>query len=117
MSTAGSSSRRSSLRRLANFVNGEFIAPASGAYLDDINPSTGHILAAIPDSDAAHVDAAVRAARRAFRDWSETPAAERSKLLLKLADLIERNLDELAKMEAGDKAETVARAKRRDMQS
>jgi aminomuconate-semialdehyde/2-hydroxymuconate-6-semialdehyde dehydrogenase len=103
------------LQRLANFINGEFVAPASGAYLDDINPSTGHVLAAIPDSDATDVDAAVRAARRAFRDWSETSATDRSRVMLKLADLIERNLDELARMEACDNGKPVSLAKTLDI--
>jgi aminomuconate-semialdehyde/2-hydroxymuconate-6-semialdehyde dehydrogenase len=101
--------------RLANFINGEFRAPAAGAYFDDINPATAEVIAQIPDSDERDVDDAVRAATAAFTNWSRTPAAERSNLLLKLADLIERNLDELARIESTDSGKTLSLAKRLDI--
>jgi aminomuconate-semialdehyde/2-hydroxymuconate-6-semialdehyde dehydrogenase len=88
--------------RIANFIGGAFAAPHSGAYFDDINPSTEEPIAEVPDSDASDIDDAVRAARDAFPGWSATPAAERSRLLLKLADLIEKNFDELAELESAD---------------
>ena len=100
---------------VGNFIGGQFAEPRSGAYLDDIEPATGEVLARIPDSDAADVDAAVQAAKRAFPAWSKTPAAERSKVLLKLADLIEQNLDELARLESRDNGKPVALAKRMDI--
>jgi len=100
---------------LQNFIGGRFVAPESGAYLDDLEPATGELLARIPDSNAADVDAAVQAAKRAFPAWSKTPAEERSRLLLKLADLIERNLDELALLESRDNGKTVALARRLDI--
>jgi aminomuconate-semialdehyde/2-hydroxymuconate-6-semialdehyde dehydrogenase len=88
--------------RLANFIRGSFAAPHSGAYFDDINPSTEERIAEVPDSDTRDIDDAVRAAGDAFSGWSRTPAAERSRLLLKIADLIEANFDELARLEADD---------------
>ncbi len=101
--------------RLANFIGGAFVPPAAGEYLDDIGPASGEVIAQIPDSDGQDVDDAVRAARNAFPSWSRTPAAERSRLLLKLADLIEQNLDELAALESLDNGKTVALAKRLDI--
>jgi aminomuconate-semialdehyde/2-hydroxymuconate-6-semialdehyde dehydrogenase len=101
------------LRLLANFIAGAFVA--SRSYLDDIAPATGEVIAQIPDSDASDVDAAVRAAKNAFPSWSRTPAAERSRLLLKLADLIERNLDELARLESEDTGKTISLARRLDI--
>jgi aminomuconate-semialdehyde/2-hydroxymuconate-6-semialdehyde dehydrogenase len=101
--------------QLANFIGGEFRAPISGGYFDDINPATADVIARIPDSDERDVDAAVRAARAAFPAWSRTPAAERSSLLLKLADLIERDLEDLAKTESIDSGKTVTLAKRLDI--
>ena len=101
--------------RLANFINGTFVPPRSGTYLDDIEPATGEVLAEVPDSDEQDIDDAVRAARAAFPAWSRTTAAERSRLLLKLADLIERNLDELALCESRDNGKTVALARRLDI--
>lgn len=100
---------------LANFVDGAFAAPASGAYFDDVNPATGEVIARIPDSDARDVDAAVQAAKRAFPAWSKTSAAERSRLLLKLADLIEKNLEELARCESEDSGKPISLAKRLDI--
>lgn len=101
--------------RIANFIGGEFRSPASGAYFDDINPATAEVIAQIPDSDERDVDDAVRAAKAAFPSWSRTPAAERSNLLLKLADLIEQNLEELARSESIDNGRTLSLAKRLDI--
>ncbi|HEU4521699.1 MAG TPA: aldehyde dehydrogenase [Thermoanaerobaculia bacterium] len=101
--------------KLGNFIGGEFMPPQSGSYIDDIGPATGEVIARIPDSDARDVDAAVRAARAAFPAWSQTAVAERSKLLLRVADLIEANLEELASTESLDNGKTVALARRLDI--
>jgi aminomuconate-semialdehyde/2-hydroxymuconate-6-semialdehyde dehydrogenase len=101
--------------QIANFINGEFVPPLSGAYFDDVNPATAEVVAAIPDSDERDVDDAVRAAKAAFPSWSRTTAAERSDLLLKLADLIEKNLDDLARTESIDNGKTISLAKRLDI--
>ncbi|MEA2488302.1 MAG: aminomuconate-semialdehyde/2-hydroxymuconate-6-semialdehyde dehydrogenase, partial [Acidobacteriota bacterium] len=101
--------------RLGNFINGCFVPPRAGAYLEDIAPASGEVLAHIPDSDRDDVADAVRAAKAAFPVWSKTPAETRSRLLLKLADLIERNLDELARLESEDNGKPVALAKRLDI--
>lgn len=101
--------------RLANFIGGAFVSPHSGAYFDDVNPATAEVIAQIPDSDERDVDDAVRAAKMAFASWSRTTAAERSNLLLKLADLIEQNLEELAHCESIDNGKTFSLAKRLDI--
>ena len=101
--------------KIANFVNGAFVPPQSGEYLDDICPATGDVLAQIPDSDRADVDAAVEAAKRAFESWSATSADERSRILLRLADVIEQNLEELARLESDDNGKPVALARRMDI--
>jgi aminomuconate-semialdehyde/2-hydroxymuconate-6-semialdehyde dehydrogenase len=101
--------------QIANFINGEFVPPHSGAYFDDINPATAEVIAAIPDSDERDVDDAVRAAKAAFPAWSRRTAAERSDLLLKLAYLIEKNLDVLARIESIDNGKTISLAKRLDI--
>lgn len=101
--------------QLHNFIDGRFTPPHSGAWFDDIEPATGEVLAAIPDSDERDVDAAVSAAKRAFPSWSKTPVADRSRLLLRLADLIERDLDTLAALESRDNGKTVALATRLDI--
>jgi aminomuconate-semialdehyde/2-hydroxymuconate-6-semialdehyde dehydrogenase len=88
--------------RLANSIAGEFVPPVAGAYLDSIDPATGQVYAQVPDSTAEDVNRAVDAAKQAFPAWSATPAADRSRLLLRLADLIERDLDSLARAESID---------------
>ncbi len=103
------------MRRLANLIGGEFARPQSGSYLDDIGPATGDVIAQIPDSDARDVAAAVEAAKKAFPSWSRTPAADRSRLLMRLADLIEGNLDDLARCESLDNGKTVSLARRLDI--
>jgi aminomuconate-semialdehyde/2-hydroxymuconate-6-semialdehyde dehydrogenase len=106
---------RSTLLRLANFIDGRFVAPEGGTYFDDIGPATGEMIAQIPDSDARDVASAVAAAKRAFPSWSATRTEERSGILLKLADLIEANLDELAELESRDNGKPVSLAKRMDI--
>lgn len=101
--------------QLNNFIDGAFVPPANGAYFDDIAPATGERIARIPDSERTDVDAAARAAKRAFPGWSRTTGEERSRTLLKIADLIEQNLDALARLESEDNGKPVALAKRMDI--
>jgi aminomuconate-semialdehyde/2-hydroxymuconate-6-semialdehyde dehydrogenase len=101
--------------RLANFIGGAFAEPRNGAYFDDVEPATGEVIASVPDSDAADVDDAVRAATAAFPSWSTTPAERRSRVLLRLADLIEENLEELARMESRDNGKPLSLARRLDI--
>ena len=84
-------------------------------YLDDVNPATEEVIARIPDSDGRDIDDAVAAAKAAFPGWSRTPAMERSRLLLKLADLIERDSEELARTESVDNGKTLSLARRLDI--
>nr|WP_322048925.1 aldehyde dehydrogenase family protein [Paraburkholderia sp. J67] len=83
------------------FVDGRFCASSNGSTFAVFNPATGAEIAQVPDASDADVDAAVQAARRAFAadTWRRLPPAERERLLLKLADLVERNGDELAALE------------------
>jgi aminomuconate-semialdehyde/2-hydroxymuconate-6-semialdehyde dehydrogenase len=101
--------------RLANFIDGRFVGPESGQWFETPEPATGKTLAFVPDSDRADVDAAVAAAKRAFPEWSKTPTEQRSRILLRLADLIEANLEELALLESRDNGKPVALAKRMDI--
>jgi len=103
------------MRTLSNFIGGAFVPPRSGEYLDDMSPATEEVIARIPDSDAADVDDAVQAAKRAFPAWSRTAAEQRSRLLLKLADLIEAELEPLAALESEDNGKTVSLARRLDI--
>ncbi|HEX7422058.1 MAG TPA: aldehyde dehydrogenase [Thermoanaerobaculia bacterium] len=101
--------------RLANFIGGKFCPPIGGSYFDDIEPATAERIAEVPDSDERDVDAAVRAARKAFASWSRTPIADRSRLLLRLADLIEQNGEELAQLESRDSGKAISLARKLDI--
>src|SRR5438477_5988681 len=106
---------RSAQQKLQNFIAGRFVPPRSGAYLGDIEPASGDVIGEIPDSDGADIDDAVAAARAAFPSWSKTPAAERSRILLKLADLIENDLETLAVLESRDNGKAISLARRLDI--
>lgn len=90
------------METISNFINGEFLTAASGKVLPLINPATGKIYGELPDSDAEDVALAVNAAKRAFEAWSNTSSKERSRILYKIADLIERDQEALALAETLD---------------
>ncbi len=90
------------LTRLRNFIDGETVEPAEGRTEQVINPATAEPFAEAPVSTAEDVDRAVAAARRAFDSWSRTTPRERSEALLRLADAIAENADELAELESAD---------------
>jgi aldehyde dehydrogenase (NAD+) len=85
-------------------INNEWVESASGKKFETINPVTGEPICEVAEADAPDVDRAVAAARAAFngKEWSGTAAAKRGEMLYRLADLIEENLDELARLETLD---------------
>lgn len=84
------------------FIDGKFVDAAAGGTIDVLNPYDGALITAIAAAEAADVDRAVAAAQRAFPAWSRMAAADRGHLLLKLADKIEANAEELAQLETLD---------------
>jgi betaine-aldehyde dehydrogenase len=98
-------------RTLRNFVDGEHVDPLEGHSEPILNPATGEQIATAPLSDAADVDRAVRAARRAFDGWANATPGERSTALLRLADAIEEHGDELAELEALDAGKPIEAVK------
>src|SRR5262245_42540583 len=97
---------------ITNFIGGKDVPPCSGDYLDKVDPATSKTFARVPRSLAADVDAAAKAAQVAFPGWSTTPAAERAKILLRIADLIDRDLEPLAEAESRDTGKPLALARR-----
>ncbi|MCT8158862.1 aldehyde dehydrogenase family protein [Pseudoruegeria sp. SHC-113] len=93
--------------RYDNFIGGRFTPPASGRYFDNITPITGAVVCEVARSDAADVEAALDAAHAARAAWGRTSAAERSNLLLKIADRLEANIDILAKAETWDNGKPI----------
>jgi aminomuconate-semialdehyde/2-hydroxymuconate-6-semialdehyde dehydrogenase len=103
------------MEKIKNYINGELVDPIAGNYIDNYNPSTGAIYSLIPDSDAADVELATKAANAAFPAWSKTPKEKRSRILQKLAFLIEENLDRLALAESKDNGKPLKLAKTVDI--
>ncbi len=103
------------LERIRNFIGGEFVEPVSRRYLDNIEPATGKPYSQVADSDAHDVNLAVAAAEKAFCDWSKKPAAERSCFLLRIAELIERDLEKFARAESIDTGKPVTLARTLDI--
>ncbi len=84
------------------FIGGAFVDSLAGTTIDVHNPHDGSLLTSVAEAREADVDRAVAAASEAFPAWAATPAAERGRLLLKLADAIEANAEELARLESTD---------------
>ncbi|PYL05535.1 MAG: 2-hydroxymuconic semialdehyde dehydrogenase, partial [Verrucomicrobia bacterium] len=101
--------------RIRNFIDGKFVEPTTGKYLDNVEPATGKPYSQVADSGKEDVDLAVAAAERAFADWSKKPAAERSKILLRIADLIERDLEKFARAESIDTGKPITLARTLDI--
>ncbi len=87
---------------IRNYIDGAFLDPVGGQFLDNIDPSTGNAYGLIPRSQAADVDLAVAAAKDAFPAWSSLSAAERSSWLMKVSNAIDAKLDTLALAESKD---------------
>jgi aminomuconate-semialdehyde/2-hydroxymuconate-6-semialdehyde dehydrogenase len=101
--------------KIRNFIDGQFVAPVGGKYLDNIEPATGQPYSQVPDSDSRDVELAVTAAEKAFVEWSRTSAADRSRILLRIADLIERDLVKLALAESIDTGKPLSLARNLDI--
>jgi 1-pyrroline dehydrogenase len=82
------------------FVGGNWSDAAEGGTMEVLNPSTGEAIAEVPACTAADVDAAVEAAKQALPEWLDSTPAERAELLLKLADILDENTEELAEIES-----------------
>lgn len=97
-------------------IDGKRVDALSGRTFETVDPSTGNVIAKIAEADAADVDAAVRSARAALEgDWGRMRASGRGLLLLKLAELIRQNEDELVNLESLDSGKPVSAIRRQDL--
>ena len=103
------------MEKLSNFINGAYLAPLSGKYIDNFEPATGKVYSLIPDSDAADVELAVEAASNAFPLWSNMGIEERGKILKKLSEGIEANMDAFVAAESKDNGKPLSLAKHVDI--
>ncbi|XP_015669374.1 2-aminomuconic semialdehyde dehydrogenase isoform X3 [Protobothrops mucrosquamatus] len=98
---------------LENYIGGQFVPCSS--YLDSYDPSIGQVYCKVPDSGREEVEAAVTAAQNAFPGWSAKSPQERSKIMSKLADLIEENLESFAQAESKDQGKNITFARTVDI--
>ena len=77
---------------ISNYVNGELIAPASAGYKENEDPAQGKTYSRSPDSHAGDVNIAVTAATEAFHEWANMPVEKRSIILMRISELIDRDL-------------------------
>ncbi|MFA5539636.1 MAG: aldehyde dehydrogenase family protein [Gemmobacter sp.] len=88
--------------RYENFIGGEWVAPKSGRYMQNVSPIHGKVVCEVPRSDAKDIEAALDAAHKARDAWGRTSTTQRSNILLKIADRIEANLEAIATAETWD---------------
>lgn len=98
------------MKKILNYINGAFTAPKHNEWLDNYNPSTGKIYSILPNSSSDDVENAYQAANNAFEAWSNTTLEQRSKILSKIASLIEENLATFAEAEAIDNGKPLSLA-------
>src|ERR1700748_1395369 len=102
-------------KRYDNYIGGEWVAPLSGQYFENVTPVTGQVLCEIARSNAADVDRALDAAHAAKKMWGKTSTTERGKMLEKIAQRIEENLELLATVETWDNGKPIRETMAADM--
>ncbi|WP_422092069.1 aldehyde dehydrogenase [Tenacibaculum ovolyticum] len=103
------------MNNIKNYINGEFVKPINGDYIDNYNPSIGEVYGQIPNSSKEDVEKAYNSAKSAFRQWSETTLDQRSIILSKIAELIKEKLSFLAEAESKDNGKPISLAKQIDI--
>jgi aminomuconate-semialdehyde/2-hydroxymuconate-6-semialdehyde dehydrogenase len=103
------------MKKIENYIGGRLAGPVSAEYLENFDPSTGQVYSLTPDSDERDIQAAVDAAKDAFRDWSNASAESRHDALMRVSELIEENLDELARAECVDNGKPLSLARSVDI--
>ena len=100
---------------IKNYINGEFVNPESNQWIDNYNPSNGEVYGQIPNSSKDDVEQAYKAAKSAFPSWSQSTLEARSRVLIKISELLEDNLDRFAEAESKDNGKPVSLAKMVDI--
>ncbi len=97
--------------KIKNYINGKFLPPISDEWIDNYNPSNGEVYGQIPNSSKQDVEEAYKAAKNAFPKWSQTTIEERSRILIKISELLEENLQRFAEAESKDNGKPISLAK------
>ena len=101
--------------KIQNFINGKYVDPIQNNWLDNYCPGTGEVYGQLPNSTKEDVDLAYQAAKNAFPKWSETTLDERSRILIKISELLEANLQRFAEAESKDNGKPIWLAKEVDI--
>ncbi|MBT8303661.1 MAG: aldehyde dehydrogenase [Bacteroidia bacterium] len=101
--------------QIKNFINGEFLEPMQDNWLDNYCPANGKVYGQIPNSSKEDVENAYIAAKSAFPVWSQTTLEERSRIMIKISELLESNLQRFAEAESKDNGKPVSLAKSVDI--
>lgn len=100
---------------IQNFINGQFVDPIQDNWIDNYSPADGIVYGQIPNSSAEDVDIAYMAAKSAFLKWSKSTIEERSRILIKISELLEANIDRLSEAESKDNGKPISLAKAVDI--
>jgi aminomuconate-semialdehyde/2-hydroxymuconate-6-semialdehyde dehydrogenase len=100
---------------IQNYINGQFVNPISNDWLDNYNPANGEVYSQIPNSSKKDIDKAYQSAKSAFKQWSQTTFEERSRILIKISELLEANLQQFAEAESLDNGKPISLAKAVDI--
>ena len=98
------------MKKLQNYIDGKFLDPLCGQFIDNIEPATGNVYSYIPDSDEQDVAIAVIAAEKAFPIWSKMSTEERSQILVRLSEGIQNRMDEFVQAESRDNGKPISLA-------
>ncbi len=102
-------------KRYGNYIGGEWVSPASGTYFENVTPVTGQVLCEIPRSNAQDIDRALDAAHAAKKSWGKTSAPERARMLERIAQRMEDNLELLATVETWDNGKPIRETRAADL--
>ncbi|MGH9821606.1 MAG: aldehyde dehydrogenase [Pyrinomonadaceae bacterium] len=103
------------MNAIENYIGGELVKPASGEYLDNFDPATGKVYSLMANSDDRDVNLAVETAKGAFPAWSSASAEDRHDIMMRIAALIERDLESLAEAESIDNGKPISLARTVDI--
>ena len=100
---------------IKNYIDGQLLDPASGNYLENVNPAIGQVYSQVPNSQLDDIDAAVQSAEKAFPKWAGMAASQRAEILRRLADLIDQNRERLVTAESDDNCKPMRLARAVDI--
>lgn len=107
--------KNATMKRIQNFINGEYCDPQAGNYIDNVEPATGEVYCLIPDSTEADVAIAVETAEKAFPVWSSMTGEERGAILMRVSLGIEKRMDEFVAAESRDNGKPLSLASHVDI--